>query len=113
MPIEFSWVGDGGELATAVCMNVAPCKVLWAFLETQSLQTACAALREREQIHKDRQEGIGIFMPGGSKVGPLADWCAVRPIDDVIWTALPSRFEGRSGDGRNARGSCGGGRRNP
>lgn len=33
LPIEFSWVSDGGELATAICLNAPPCQVLWALLD--------------------------------------------------------------------------------
>ena len=96
-PIEFSRVGDQGELATAVCMNAPPSKVLWALLRTGSLQIACAALREREQIPEDRQDGIGVYVAGRSDLGVLGAWCAQSRIDAVIWTALPPRFEGEEG----------------
>ena len=97
LPIEFARVGEGGELATALCLNAKPCRVLWAVLHAESLQTACSALRAREQIPEDRQDGIGVFMPGGTEIGVLGEWCALRQIDAVIWTALPPRFEGEEG----------------
>lgn len=96
-PIEFSRVGDQGELATAVCMNAPLSNVLWALLRADSLQIACAALREREQIPDDRQDGIGVYVAGNSDLGVLGTWCAQRQIDAVIWTALPPRFEGKEG----------------
>lgn len=97
MPIEFSRIADGGELATAICMNATPCKVLWAVLDVQSLDDAVQALRMREQIPDDRQDGVGIFTSNGSTVGVLAEWASARQLDAVIWTALPPRFEAVEG----------------
>lgn len=93
MPIEFSRIGDGGELATAVCMNAPPCKVQWAVLDVLSLDEAVQALRKREGIPDDRQDGVGVFTTTGSNVGVLAEWASARQLDAVIWTALPPRFE--------------------
>lgn len=78
-------------------MNAAPSKVLWALVRADSLEIACTALREREQIPEDRQDGIGVYVAGGSDLGVLGMWCAQRQIDAVIWTALPPRFEGEEG----------------
>lgn len=91
--VEFSRIGDGGELATAVCPNAPPCKVLWAVLEAKTLDEACKALRHREQIPEERQDGIGIFTFGISPVGVIAEWASARQLDAVIWTALPPRIE--------------------
>jgi hypothetical protein len=93
IPIEFSRVSDGGELATAICMNAQPCKVQWAVLDVQSLDDAVQALRQREQIPDDRHDGVGVFVTGESLVGVLAEWASARQLDAVIWTALPPRFE--------------------
>jgi hypothetical protein len=97
LPVEFSRIGDGGELSTALCMNAPPCRVLWAVLATDSLEQACSALREREQIPAAREDGIGVFVAGGSATGPLAQWASDRQVDAIIWTALPPRLhtEGR------------------
>ncbi|HEX8590149.1 hypothetical protein [Pseudomonas sp.] len=96
-PIEFSRVGDGGELATAICMNAPPCQVYWAALAVDSLDRACAALRDREQIPAAREDGVGVLVAAGSSTGPLAQWARERQLDAVIWTALPPRLntEGR------------------
>jgi len=93
LPIEFSRVGDGGELATAVCLNAPPCQVLWALLDVQTLDQAVQALKTREQIPSDRQDGVGVFTINSSTVGVLGKWAADRQLDAVIWTALPPRFE--------------------
>lgn len=97
LPVEFSRIGDGGELATAICLNAPPCRVFWAVLATDSLEQACSALREREQIPAEREDGIGVYLPGASATGPLAQWAHERQVDGLIWTALPPRLhsEGR------------------
>lgn len=93
LPIEFSRVGDGGELAMAICLNAPPCQVLWALLDIKSLDKAVQALKTREKIPYDRQDGVGIFAINSSTVGVLGKWAADRQLDAVIWTALPPRFE--------------------
>lgn len=97
LPIEFSRVGDGGELATAICLNAPPCQVLWAPLSFQSLSDAVSALRRRERIPVDREDGVGVFSINSLTVGVLGKWAAERQLDAVIWTALPPRFEGVEG----------------
>ncbi|MFJ5300931.1 hypothetical protein ACIQAL_30955 [Pseudomonas sp. NPDC088368] len=97
LPIEFSRVGDGGELATAICLNAPPCQVLWAPLSFQSLSDAVSALRRRERIPVDREDGVGIFTINSLTVGTLGKWAADRQLDAIIWTALPPRFEGVEG----------------
>lgn len=97
LPIEFSRVGDGGELATALCINAPPCKVLWAVLDVQSVEAAREALRQREQIPHDREDGVGVYLTGRSGLGVLAEWASARQLDAVIWTALPPRIDGHEG----------------
>jgi len=97
MPIEFSRVGDGGELATAVCMNAPAVQVYWALLNVETLQQAILALREREQIPASREDGIGVLILRGDPTGDLAQWMAEKGLDAVIWTALPPRLEGLEG----------------
>ncbi len=97
LPIEFARVSDGGELATVICANAAPCKVLWAVLDVGTVQEAREALRVREQIPEDRRDGIGIFTPGTASVGVIAEWAIPRQLDAVIWTNLPPKYEGVEG----------------
>jgi len=62
LPVEFCRIGDGGELATALCMNAAPVNVYWAVLASVSLPEAVAALRLREAIPDEREDGVGILL---------------------------------------------------
>ena len=97
MPIEFSRIGDGGELATAICMNAPLLQVWWALLDTESLPLAIASLREREQIPAEREDGVGMLVLNSKPKGALAEWAAEKALDAVIWTALPPRFAGTEG----------------
>lgn len=97
LPIEFSRVGDGGELATAICLNAPLIQVYWAELRVETLPLAILALREREQIPASREDGVGILVLNGKPVGALAQWAAERALDAVIWTALPPRLHHQEG----------------
>ncbi|ARJ43428.1 hypothetical protein B1H58_16220 [Pantoea alhagi] len=97
MPIEFSRVGDQGELATAICMNAPPVQVYWALLDTNTLQHAISSLREREKIPDSREDSVGKFLLKSMPTGVLANWAVAQKLDAVIWTALPPRFSGLEG----------------
>ena len=97
LPIEFSRVADGGELSTAICLNAPSVKVCWALLAVSSVEEACAALREREQIPEEREGAIASLLVSRKPVGVLMEWAWERRIDAVIWTALPPRFDGIEG----------------
>lgn len=89
VPIEFSRISDGGELATAICINVDPVPALWAWLTVDDLATACELLKAREAIPAQRSDGIGSLIVTDRPAGALAKWAHDRHIDAVIWTALP------------------------
>jgi len=92
LPIEFSRVGDGGELSTALCINAEPVPVLWARLATASLAQACQALKEREAIPAARDAGIGCLLVDAQAAGYVGEWAKARGIEAVIWTNLPPRI---------------------
>ncbi|MFW0697266.1 hypothetical protein [Pantoea sp. R13S299] len=97
IPIEFVRIADGGELSTAICLNARPVPVLWAWLNTASLESACRALRLREAIPDSRADGIGMMTVTETSVGPLAEWAQAKGIEGVIWTGLPARMAGVEG----------------
>ncbi|WP_313571050.1 hypothetical protein [Pantoea piersonii] len=96
-PIEFSRTSDGGELATAICMNAPPVAVLWARMTTQDLRQAVTQLREREGIPDERVDGIGIVSVTADSPGTLAEWARKRDLDAVIWTGLPPKLGSKEG----------------
>ncbi|MCZ2495709.1 hypothetical protein GN316_02960 [Xylophilus sp. Kf1] len=94
LPLEFCRVADGGELSTALCDGAPAQKAWWAILETGSVEEAREQLRKREDIDADHPEWIG-STPSGIQY-PFADvirqWMQAKPIDAVVWTALPPRY---------------------
>lgn len=79
-------------------MNAPAVPVLWAWLNAETLNVACQAMREREGIPEERCDGIGSLLTGERHTGLLAKWAAERGIEAVIWTGLPPRsasLEGR------------------
>lgn len=92
LPIEFCRTSDGGELATAICLNAPPVQVLWARLTTDDLTEACALLRQREGIPAQRVDGVGMLRVTPQMPGVLAEWARQRGLDALIWTALPPKF---------------------
>ncbi|MFB6326994.1 hypothetical protein ACE8EZ_12975 [Pantoea deleyi] len=97
VPIEFVRIADGGELSTAICLNARPVPVLWAWLNTASLESACRALRIREAIPDSRADGIGMMTVTDTAAGPLATWAQAKGIEGLIWTGLPARMAGVEG----------------
>jgi len=97
LPIEFCRIGDGGELATAICINAAPVNVFWAELSADSLPEAVAALRVREAIPAERRDGVGILLNPQITPGVISEWALDRRLDAVIWTALPPRYQHQEG----------------
>ena len=97
LPVEFCRVSDGGELATAICMNAPAVPVLWAWLEATTLSVACRALREREAIPEDRCDGIGSLLITGRDTGILTTWAREKGIEAIIWTGLPPRSSSQDG----------------
>jgi len=97
VPVEFVRISDGGELATAICLNASPVPALWAWLNTASLEHACRALRIREAIPDSRADGVGMMTVTDTSVGPLAEWARAKGIEGVIWTGLPACMAGIEG----------------
>ncbi len=97
LPIEFCRIGDGGELATALCMNAVPVPVMWGMLSTQNLPEACEALRKREAIPDERVDGIGILTNPSLSPGSVSQWAHEKGLDAVIWTGLPPRYQHQEG----------------
>jgi hypothetical protein len=100
LPVEFARESDGGELATALCPDgVADNATFWALLTTTDLATAREQLRRREQIPIERVDGVGsVPSPAaGPFAARIAAWMSKRPLDAVIWTALPPRSRGVEG----------------
>ncbi|MBK7949936.1 MAG: hypothetical protein IPK00_14585 [Deltaproteobacteria bacterium] len=116
LPIEFSRVALDGRVTLVIDPEAAPVRTFWAPLTVDSLAAGIAELARREGITAERvADWIGVVgRPGfdcaavaSERVAPatraaIAGWLAERPLDAVLWTALPSR----GSDGRFARPDC-------
>ncbi|MDF2792400.1 hypothetical protein ACLEJW_05455 [Pseudomonas sp. SMSB3] len=93
VPVEFSRVSDGGELATAIYLGAEPVRVFWAALATHSLEHAYNELAHREGVPTHRTDGIGVLMVHDDDgYDSLNRWALSQGLDALIWTALPPRF---------------------
>lgn len=93
VPVEFSRVTDGGELAPAICRGAEPVRVFWAALATHSLGLAYNELAQRERVPTHRTDGIGVLMVHDDDgYDGLSRWAFSQGLDALIWTELPPRF---------------------
>lgn len=109
LPVEFTRVADNGRLTLGLREGVADVQTLWALMSDRALEMTRSQLAQRERTvpdrigcldrHADRCVGSrdGPSVGDHDLVGPLASWLAERELDAVIWTALPSNFEERTG----------------
>ena len=110
LPIEFSRVALDGRVTLVIDPLGAVVKTWWAPLAVDGLAGAVEALAGREGVASERvADWIGIeARPGFAESAGqatqavravIAQWLATRPLDAVLWTALPAR----SPDGRFVR----------
>lgn len=115
LPIEFSRVALDGRVTLVVDPEAAPVRTWWAPLAVGSLAEGIAELARREGVAAERvADWIGVEgrpgFDGGVRAGQataatraaIAGWLVDRPLDAVLWTALPAR----GADGRFARPDC-------
>lgn len=102
LPIEFVRKSSNGRLTLVIWEKGSLVKTRWAPLKVSSLDEAISSLRVREG--KIKMEHVGWWSPGGEANAPAAikQWAEARPLNGVVWTALPSRWkdtDGRDTDG--------------
>jgi len=109
LPIEFSRVSLDGRVTLVLDGSAPVSPTYWAPLVVGDLDEAIEALAERERIVAGernrfvgalvRRDGVGSTSPGAggqgetdpALVSAIARWLEPRPLDAVLWTALPSR----------------------
>jgi hypothetical protein len=83
LPLEFCRVGDGGELATALCPDAPEQASWWALLQTEWIGTVPS-------------EGAYPFS------ATIRRWMDAKGLDAVVWTALPPRHANKEGQAPDA-----------
>jgi hypothetical protein len=102
LPIEFSRVALDGRVTLVIDPRAKAVRTFWAPLAVESLAAGVGALALREGVTPERiGDWIGVEtragLEGGAGESPesvrtaIAEWLAVKPLDAVVWTALPAR----------------------
>lgn len=110
LPIRDGWFEDGpfirveflrqsidGRMTLVLNASAEPVQSLWAVMNTGSLAFAREALRKREGTVLSN---IGVWSRGDTPptvIQHLPVWAESKGIHSVIWTALPSKFDGVNG----------------
>lgn len=90
--LEFARQSKDGRITLVLEGTAWPVRTLWAVMDTAEMQTAKAALKERERC---KEQDIGSWSsreadPPG--ILNLQHWAESRGVDAVIWTALPAKI---------------------
>lgn len=121
LPIEFSRVALDGRVTLVIDPEAKPVRTFWAPLAVDSLAAGIAELARREGVAAERvadwigvegRPGFGASERADERVASgqstpatraaIAAWLVERPLDAVLWTALPAR----GSDGRFERPGC-------
>jgi len=110
LPIQRAWFHDGpfaklefvrhskGDRITIVLEpNALPVRTLWALMDSTDLNGAREALRKREGCNL---EDIATWSKGEGCPPLIVDvpqWANARGVESLVWTALPSKFNGTNG----------------
>jgi len=99
LPLEFCRQSGDGRLTLVINQGSAPLKVLWSLMTTTDLDIAIESLRVREGIPKGRcDDYIGVISINDDPESTLVQqWLLEVGLDAVIWTNLPSKFNGVNG----------------
>jgi hypothetical protein len=68
-------------------------------MDDTELDAAQEALRRREGIHEDNSNYIGVWSqgePAPTLILDLPQWATSHGVHSIIWTALPSKFNGEN-----------------
>ena len=104
LPIEFTRQSNDGRLTLVINEKANPVRSLWALMATNDLKEARDSLRKREGVGKDNFENYisNISIDDKEVKDPIKlviqNWARSIEIDIVIWTSLPSRFNGKDNE---------------
>jgi hypothetical protein len=96
--VEFARESQDGRITLVLEQAATPVHSLWAVMDTLEIAAAREALRLREGIPAGGSTGIGSWRVGETPpqlVFSLPEWAHVRGIQGVVWTDLPSKFDGK------------------
>ena len=107
IPVEFLRQSSGGRITLVLDESVkSHVRSLWSLMDTDDLDVAKEALREREEIKPEHPEYIETWSTAvgcPSLIPELSRWANSRGVDSVIWTALPAKLKGVTGRAPNGK----------
>ena len=93
--VEFARQSDDGRITLVLEFSALPVRSLWAMMDATEVGGAQEALGKREGV--TNQSHIGVWSRGENApllILDLPQWAASHGIQFVVWTALPSKFNG-------------------
>jgi hypothetical protein len=95
--VEFVRQSDDGRMTLVPEASAPPVRSLWAVMDHTEIAVAREVLRKREGMSQKRADEILGWSRG--EISPelifdLPEWAASRSVEGVVWTALPSKFNG-------------------
>jgi hypothetical protein len=100
LPVEFARQSSGKRITLVLVPGRTRVRVLWARLQSKTVDEAIRALASREGT--PRTEDIGRWSRGevaaDEIIGIVKSWAnARREVEAVVWTALGPKFAGNDG----------------
>jgi len=102
LPIEFARHSSRDRITLVLTPGAAIVRSLWTLMLISDLDTAKISLAKREGIPaKNIQNYVGYcsetMKSDGESSDAIAKWASRIGLDAVVWTALPSKFDGQDG----------------
>lgn len=113
LPIQRHWFDDGpfvkvdflrkskdGRVTLVLDRVALPVRSLWTVMDTTDLASAREALRKREGIPLTNSTCIASWSIGEGEpqlIVELPKWARSHGLSDVVWTALPAKFNDEDG----------------
>ncbi|WP_028219516.1 hypothetical protein [Paraburkholderia oxyphila] len=106
LPVEFARESGakknqrGDKITLVICPNSARVRTYWVLLDVPDLTVARKCLAAREGIPKNWETDIGFAdrVSGhahGLEADTIAAWADANSLTGVVWTNLPSKFDGQ------------------
>ena len=95
--VEFVRQSDDGRMTLVLEASAPPVRSLWAVMDHTDIDDAREALRKREGVSQKRAKEILGWSKGKSSpklIIDLPEWAASHSVEGVVWTGLPSKFNG-------------------